>query len=112
MARSRLVHGKIPLSIAYFPSSELAAAERGNEMHFAIFGNGVENPSGCDFAVDGHRDRRPYVSVLKQLLIDPRESLAEMPNEFADSSSGDINALKARSEFPKQSGNHDSGHLK
>ncbi len=56
---------KYRLSPALFWRSDIASAERGNEMHFAVLANGIEHAASGDFTVDRHRDRRPDVSILK-----------------------------------------------
>ena len=68
-------------------------------MHFAILVYGVQYASSCDFAVDGDRDRCPYVSIFEELSVEAWEALAEMTNHLANRFSGDVNALDAAGKF-------------
>ncbi len=68
-------------------------------MHFAILVYGVQYAASCDLAVDGDRDRRPDIAILKELSVDAWKALTEVTNQLAYSFSGHVNPLDAAGKF-------------
>jgi len=68
-------------------------------VHFAILVYGVQYAASCDLAVDGDRDRRSDIAILKELSVDTWKALTEMTNQLAYSFSGHVNPLDAAGKF-------------
>ena len=68
-------------------------------MHFAILTYGVQYAAGCDFPVDGNRDRRADVPIFEELSVEAWKAHAEMTNQLANRFSRDVNPLDAAGKF-------------
>ena len=81
-------------------------------MDLALLVQAVEYPAGGKLAIDRDGNRWSDVAVDEQLLIDSGKAFAEMPDKFANRRSGNLNALKALSEFSEKRGDDYDGHCK